>query len=66
MWEYLDDNPEFAISHDAPTLPGATVTVEVTLSGVAGRSLTFDVQASDDNGVISAGTHRRGIIDRTL
>ncbi len=52
------------LSHDAPTLPGATVSIDVTLSAVEGRSLTFDVRAFDDNGPISAGTHRRGVIDR--
>ncbi|MGW0665101.1 thioesterase family protein [Streptodolium elevatio] len=52
------------LSHVAPTLPGATVRVDVTLADVTERTLAFTVQASDDNGTISAGTHHRGIIDR--
>lgn len=46
-------------SHDAPTPPGAPVTVEVEVTGVEGRQLTFAVQARDDVAVISRGTHRR-------
>jgi len=50
------------ISHEAPTPPGAPVTVEVELTAVDGRTLTFAVQARDDAAVISRGTHRRAII----
>ncbi len=50
------------VSHDAPTPPGAPVTVEVELTAVAGRQLTFALEASDDMAVISRGTHRRAII----
>jgi len=50
------------ISHEAPTPPGAPVTVEVELTAVDGRRLTFAVQARDDAAVISRGTHRRAII----
>ena len=50
------------ISHDAPTPPGALVTVEAELTAVEGRSLTFTVQASDDLAMISRGSHRRAII----
>lgn len=50
------------ISHEAPTPPGAQVTVEVELTAVDGRTVTFAVQAGDDAAVISRGTHRRAII----
>lgn len=50
------------VSHDAPTPPGAPVTVEVELTRVENRQLTFAVQASDDSAVISRGTHRRAVI----
>lgn len=52
------------VSHVAPTLPGSTVTVEVTLTAVERRTLTFAVTARDENAVISTGTHQRGVIDR--
>jgi fluoroacetyl-CoA thioesterase len=51
------------VSHDAPTPPGATVTVGAELKAVEGRVLLFEVEASDDAAVISRGTHRRAVID---
>ena len=51
------------LSHQAPTVPGATVTIEVTLTGVEGRALTFGVTARDDHAVISTGSHRRGVVN---
>jgi fluoroacetyl-CoA thioesterase len=51
------------LSHSAPSPPGRTVTVRVTLSRVEGRRLAFDVQARDDAGVVSEGTHERVVVD---
>lgn len=52
------------LSHEAPTVPGSTVTVDVTLTEVDGRALSFEVAARDEYAVISTGTHRRGVVDR--
>lgn len=52
------------ISHEAPTPPGRPVTVEVELTEVSGRQLTFAVAARDDAAVISRGTHRRAVISQ--
>lgn len=65
---HLDDNEltlgtHVDLSHEAPTVPGSTVTVEVTLVEVEGRSLLFEVHAKDDYAAISRGTHRRGVVD---
>lgn len=51
------------LSHDAPTPPGRTVTIEVELTAVEGRQLTFTVRADDDVATICRGTHRRAVID---
>lgn len=51
------------LSHDAPTPPGSTVTVEVELTAVERRQLTFTVHAVDDVETICRGTHRRAVID---
>jgi fluoroacetyl-CoA thioesterase len=51
------------LSHEAPTPPGETVTVEVVLREVDGRRLVFDVEARDPRGVISRGRHERAVID---
>ena len=50
------------VSHDAPTPPGAPLTVEVELVAVEGRDLTFVVQARDESAVVSRGRHRRAVI----
>ncbi len=54
-----------AVSHEAPTPPGLTVTVEVTLIQVQGRQLTFRVEAHDGVDMIARGTHQRHLIQRT-
>jgi fluoroacetyl-CoA thioesterase len=50
-------------SHEAATPPGMTVTVEVRLTAVEGRKLTFAVEAHDGMDRISTGTHERFVID---
>ncbi|WP_080795701.1 thioesterase family protein [Corynebacterium pacaense] len=52
------------LSHQAPTVPGSTVTVEAELLGVDRRTLTFGITARDEHGVISTGTHQRGVVSR--
>lgn len=48
-----------AITHTAPTLVGAEVTAEATLTAADGRRFAFDVKAYDRVGVIGEGTHER-------
>lgn len=62
--EYLDEGITtvgiaLAISHTAPTLEGAKVTAEATLTAADGRRFAFDVKAYDNVGVIGEGTHER-------
>jgi fluoroacetyl-CoA thioesterase len=51
------------LSHEAPTPPGMTVTVSVTLREVDGRRVAFDVEARDDADLICKGRHERFVID---
>jgi fluoroacetyl-CoA thioesterase len=51
------------VTHSAQTPPGKEVTVEVELTGVEGRRLTFRVSARDDVATICEGTHERFVID---
>ena len=53
----------FDMTHVAPTPPGQEVTVEVELTAVDGRRLTFRVAARDDAAPICKGTHERFVID---
>ncbi len=50
---------QLSVSHTAPTLGGATVTAEATLTAADGRVFSFDVRAFDNVGVIGEGTHTR-------
>lgn len=52
------------VSHAAATLPGQTVTVEVTCTGVEGRTVDWEVSARDERDVITSGTHQRAVLDR--
>ncbi len=52
------------VSHEAPTPPGLVVTATARLTAVAGRRLTFEVEAHDGIDVIGRGTHERFVIDR--
>jgi predicted thioesterase len=56
--------PHADLSHQAPTLPGDTLTVATELTEVNGRQLTFFITAADGAGVVCQGTHRRAVIDR--
>jgi fluoroacetyl-CoA thioesterase len=51
------------VSHLAATPAGMSVTAEIELIAIEGRSLCFRVGCADDAGIISEGTHRRAIID---
>jgi fluoroacetyl-CoA thioesterase len=51
------------LSHDAPTPPGATVTITARLVTVEGRRLMFEVLARDDAAVICRGRHQRAVVD---
>ena len=51
------------VSHTAATPAGMAVTVRGRLEKVAGRKLSFFLEAFDDQDMISQGTHERFIID---
>lgn len=52
-------------SHDAPTVPGSILVIDVELVEVEGKALTFDVLARDNFAVISRGTHKRGVVRKS-
>jgi predicted thioesterase len=55
---------EVAVKHLAPTLPGATVEITVTVTAVEGRKVTFTVAAKDEIDTISSGSHERFVVDK--
>jgi fluoroacetyl-CoA thioesterase len=51
------------VSHVAATPIGMTVTAEVEIVAVMGRTLRFRVRCNDESGLIGEGFHERTIID---
>ena len=51
------------VQHVAATPLGAKVSATAVLKQIDGRKLTFDVKATDKNGIIGKGVHERAIID---
>lgn len=52
------------VSHTAATVPGQTVTVEVTCTKIEGRMIEWAVTARDERDVIATGTHQRAVLNR--
>lgn len=52
-----------AVTHLAPTLPGMTVEITVTVVAVEGRKVSFQITARDALEQISTGTHTRFVVD---
>ena len=55
---------EVAVKQLAPTLPGSTVEITVTVTAVEGRKVTFSVAAKDELDTISSGSHGRFVVDK--
>ncbi len=51
------------MDHTAATPVGMTVTAEVAVIAVEGRTITLRVACRDEAGPIGQGTHRRAVID---
>ena len=54
---------EIALKHLAPSLPGMTVEIGVSVTAVAGRNVSFEVVAHDELDEISRGTHVRFVVE---
>jgi fluoroacetyl-CoA thioesterase len=54
---------EVALRHLAPTLPGSTVEITVTVTAVERRKIVLDVVARDEIEEISRGTHTRFVVE---
>jgi fluoroacetyl-CoA thioesterase len=52
------------VRHLAATPPGQQVRARAEVLAVAGRKVTFKVQAWDEHEIIGEGTHTRYVIDR--
>ena len=55
---------DVSVKHLAPTLPGSTVEIAVTVTAVDGRKVVFAVAAKDELDTIGSGTHERFVVDK--
>jgi fluoroacetyl-CoA thioesterase len=55
---------DVSVKHFAPTLPGSTVEITVTVTAVEGRKVTFAVSAKDEIDTVSAGAHGRFVVEK--
>ena len=55
---------EMNVSHIKPSGLGAEITATAVLTAIDGRKMTFNVGASDGQGMIGEGVHVRYIVDR--
>ena len=51
------------VSHEAPTPPGMTVTVEAECTAIEDKLLTFRVKAHDGVDLIGRGAHQRFVVE---
>jgi predicted thioesterase len=61
---YVTVGAEVSVKHFRATLPGAKITCISKLILSEGKKLVFEVQASDESGVIGKGIHTRYIVDK--
>ena len=50
------------VSHEAPTPPGLTITVDVECIAIHGNRVTFEVRAHDGVDLIGRGRHQRFVV----
>ena len=57
---------EVSVKHFKATLPGKTIICCSKLLRSEGKKLLFEVNASDETGLIGNGTHTRYIVDKQM
>ena len=57
---------EVSVKHFKATLPGKSVICNTRLIQAEGMKLVFEVNASDESGLIGKGTHTRYIVDKQM
>lgn len=63
---YITVGKTMEITHEAPTLLGSGVSFRVTLREVSENRVFFDLEASDNMGVICRGRHERAVVNSIL
>jgi len=62
--EFMSVGKGITITHETPSVVGATIDLTVTISGFDGYHVTLVMTASDESGIIGTGTHVRSIVNK--
>ena len=61
--EFSSVGIEINVKHIKASLPGAIITCKSEVTGVDGKKISFEITASDENGIIGTANHTRYIIN---
>jgi len=61
---FMSVGKSIAITHENPSVVGATVNLTVTISGFDHYHVTLAMTASDESGIVGTGTHVRSIVNK--
>ncbi len=66
---YLSDNETtvgslLELKHTSPSVVGANISAKAEVTKIDGRKIVYEIQASDDSGVIGTAIHERYIVDK--
>ena len=67
---YLSDNETtvgslLELKHTSPSVVGANISAKAEVTKIDGRKIVYEIQASDDSGVIGTAIHERYIVDKS-
>lgn len=52
-----------SVTHSAPSLPGAVITIETRIKELHGNRYSFSVVAREDEQIVAVGEHTRAVVD---
>ena len=66
--DYMDEGEtsvgaHVCVSHEKPTFVDEAYVVSSVRTKIDGRRLTYDVKVENERGIVSQGTHQRGVVD---
>jgi predicted thioesterase len=66
--DYMDEGEtsvgaHVCVSHEKPTFVDEEYVISCVLTAIDGRRLTFEVKVENERGLVSQGTHQRGVVD---
>jgi predicted thioesterase len=62
--EFISVGKSVSLTHEHPSVVGATVNLTVTISEFDGYHVTFSMTANDESGLVGTGNHVRSIVNK--